>query len=692
MKQLLAILILPTLLLPTAVFGQRPALVPMPTKVSFENGKNFDLPEVISIASAEEQLWKEHLVFFGECLQRMSLGKHRVELTNPAEASVVLSVERSEALSAEAYTLEVTADQIRIKASTLKGLTRATATLIQLCGQGDKSIPQVQISDRPSVAYRNLLIDMGRNPHSVELLKETIDLFWYYKVDSLHLHLTDDQRFAFPSTAFPKLWDGLITLEEFKELEAYAVVRGVTIIPELEVPGHSGKLRGIYPEVFGKTPTDLASSEEALQGIKTLIDEMIDVFSSTPWVHIGGDEAYGVPEELQRDLINELHEYLKSKGKQTIVWEGPRAGEGENRVNKEVIHINWRTINYPADKMLEDGYRVINAAWDPLYIVDHYPRTNFTMTSPQHIFETLKLTRFKHVNPGIPTFARPIEVEPSDQLIGYCMCWWEGREENYFAQVVPRLVSMADVAWNPGEKRDFKEFESRRTKTEAVRDAVFYPVSFGRNFLGAKVILESRLNETEIHFTIDGSEPTAESKVYTSPESLSKSAIVRAAAFRDGKQVGYGSRTKYVLATRTENLASTKPVTTSTTSGPTFSVIRLTDGDKDNLGFYLGYPATTEKPIAITIDLEKPETVGRVEVHAYTINGSFEKYTVEVSADGESFKEVGSRLEKPESPQPVVEHKFDPQKAQFIRILSHGNRGHVFDSFSKIVEVEVFEK
>ena len=165
--------------------------------------------------------------------------------------AAILSVSKSDGLATEAYELQVTNEQIRIEASTLKGLSHATATLLQLLGQNAETIPQLQIRDRPSVSYRSLLIDMGRNPHSAELLKETIDLAWFYKVDSLHLHLTDDQRFAFPSTAFPKLWDGLISLEQFNELESYAVTRGVTLVPELEVPGHSTKLRQFYPEVFG---------------------------------------------------------------------------------------------------------------------------------------------------------------------------------------------------------------------------------------------------------------------------------------------------------------------------------------------------------------------------------------------------------------------------------------------------------
>lgn len=268
-----------------------------------------------------------------------------------------------------------------------------------------------------------------------------------------------------------------ITWEEFEDLEAYAHVRGVTIIPELEVPGHSSILSRIYPDVFGESPTDLARMTSSRAAITALLDEMIQLFPSSPYVHIGGDEAYGVPVDLQRDLINELHDHLKAKGRRTLVWEGPDLGTGANKVNEEVIHLNWRTINFPADQMLKAGYTVVNAAWDPLYIVDHYPRNNFTMTSPQYIYEELELCRFRHFNPAMRTFREPVRVNPHDRLIGFCMPWWEGREENFFPMIVPRLIPMAEVAWNLPRRRDYMDFNRRAITTEAIRSQCFYPVS-----------------------------------------------------------------------------------------------------------------------------------------------------------------------------------------------------------------------
>ena len=710
MKFLIAILFAAILNNSTTVAQSLP-LVPKPSEVTVGDGQ-CKLPHDIWMVAPfltgaldpldllDPNSLGRTLDVFEKTLERMTRGRHRLILQHPADKPF-LNFSISKNLAVEEYLLQIGADQIRIEASSNKGFAHACATLVQLIGaHPDGLLPIVEIADKPSSDYRSFMIDMGRNPHSFELLKETIDLLWFYKVDSLHLHLTDDQRFAFPSTAFPKLWDGLISLDEFKQLEAYAVERGVTIIPELDVPGHSTLLRAKYPEVFGKTTADLATDEAALSGIKTLLDEMADVFQSSPYVHIGGDEAGGVPEEAQRNLINKLYRHLKSKGKQTLVWEGPGPGKGDNKVHDDVIHINWRTINYPADQMLADGHRVVNAAWDPLYLVDHYPRINFTMTSPQHIFETLQLTRFKHVNPGIRTFSRPIDVKPTEKLIGFCMPWWEGREENFFPQVVPRVIPFAEVAWNGKGDRGYASFQSRVKKTEAARIAAFYPVSIIANDLAIQsdgvfhnksaIELNSGKHSGTIRFTTDGSQPTNSSSVNTSSLMIDKTTVVRAALFKDGKQIGHGSRRTFTAVQPMKNLALGKPVSSSASSGSPFSIERITDGGTGNLDFYLGYPAEPE-PIEITIDLEESYSISRITVFAYTISNSFEKYLIEVSADGKTYEEVASRLEKPAKATAFVDHEFSSREAQFIRIKTFGNEGYVFDSFSKIVEVQVFE-
>lgn len=138
-----------------------------------------------------------------------------------------------------------------------------------------------------------------------------------------------------------------------------------------------------------------------------------------------------------------------------------------------------------------------------------------------------------------------------------------------------------------------------------------------------------------------------------------------------------------------ENLALGKPVSSSVSSAAPFAVQRVTDGGMGNLEFYLAYPAEPE-PVEVTIDLESVQELNRVVVYAYTINNSAERYVVEVSRDGEESRQVGAHLERPKKSAASMEHRFPALMARYVRIKSHGNKGYVFDSFSKLVEVQVF--
>ena len=201
------------------------------------------------------------------------------------------------------------------------------------------------------------MVDLGRNPHGPKTLQQVVDLCWFYKVRFLQLHLTDDQLCSWPSRVFPKLRDERAgwTMDEWIALEAYATARGVTLIPEIDVPGHSSILRDRYPEVFGNSPHDLATTDAAAEGVTKLIDELLSVFASTPYVHLGGDES-GVGGDPLRDFLNRMARHVEARGRRAIVWEGPSLGEGEHKLDTRVLQVNWDTIHFPAQQMLDAGY------------------------------------------------------------------------------------------------------------------------------------------------------------------------------------------------------------------------------------------------------------------------------------------------------------------------------------------------
>lgn len=553
-----------------------------------------------------------------------------------AGRSAAIVFKRAAFDGAEQYKIVVGPKAMEVTAGTPRAMARATATLLQLVQleAGQAAWPIGRVEDQPDLDFRCFMVDMGRNPHSPKVLRQIVDACWFYKVSYLQLHLSDDQLFSWPSRAFPKLLDERSgwTWDAFVELEAYSQARGVTIIPEIDVPGHSAILRQRYPEVFGKNPTELATLPEAQRGVERLLDEFLSVFRATPFVHVGGDEAYGVPGDAQRDFLNRLHRYLKTKGRRAIAWEGPQLGRGEHKVDTDVLHMNWRTINFPAQQMVEAGYEVVNAAWDPMYIVDHYPQTMFTAVPVQRCYEW-NLRKFAHVNHGMPTFAKPHVTKSDKRIVGFCMPWWEGREQNVLGLCVPRLAAVTSAAWNRQGEASFFRFQKRQ--------AVLLPRL--EKLMGVALPRPQMQN------------PSSEEW--------------------DPRNLAYG--------------ADVTP--SSGASQPVFGPQRLTNGLTDRFDHFLGYP-TQPDALEIVVDLGSAKGVTRVVVHETSVGGSHEIYELMVSTDGRTYEQVGAAKKGTRGKQTFVEHRFDLRKIRFVKVATHGCHGLTFPSFSRLCEIEVFAK
>lgn len=342
---------------------------------------------------------------------------------------------------------------------------------------------------------------------------------------------------------------------------------------------------------------------------------------------VGGDEAYGVPVEIQRDFINRIDRFVRSKGRRTIVWEGPSLGQGDNKVNPAVIHMNWRTINFPAQEMLDARYQVINASWDPLYIVDHYPRTMFTAVDLERCY-SWNPRRFAHINHDIPTFAEPHFTDTAVGILGFCMPWWEGRPENLFALCEPRLAAVAQAAWGGDGGEDFAAF------------------------MAARAVEQHRL------------------------ERLSGMSIPALPMAPSAEQVG--------------NLAFRAQVTASKGSAqPHFSPARLTNGITSRFDHFLGFP-TRPDPLEILVELEAPALVSRIVVHEDATSESYEAYGLLVSEDGKTFDSVGKTTKGSRGDKSHVEHRFKPRPVGFILVRTSGCHDLTFPNFSRLSEIQAF--
>ncbi len=609
-----------------------PQLLPVPKELEEKGGMN-PLPSFVLLAGDTYALQANALA---EALGQVTEQAITVGEVWPKNEQCIRLL-HDPLLHSEEYNLSTEGDII-LKASTPVGMAHASATVLQLVHRNEEGkweVPKLVLKDRPDFGFRSFLVDMGRNPHSPETLRRIVDMMWLAKTNYLHLHLTDDQLFSFPSTAFPKLlsenagW----TLVDWKEMESYSQARGVTLIPEFEVPGHSTILRRVYPEVFGKTPTELASSDVAFKGIVTVLEEMMDVFKASPYIHVGADEAYGVDEKLQRTLINRLNKFVKSKGRRTLVWEGPHPGKGDDKVDEDVIHLNWRSLEFPPAEMISAGHSIVNATWDPLYIVDHFPQTMFTAVSSKDCYH-FDIKRFKHVNHGFASYSKPIRLDSTENVLGFCMPWWEGREENIFPICRQRLTAVTARTWNDQGEASFDSFLKRDVKLKFLLDKI-------RPW--------------------KGKDPTG----------------------------GWADR----MEEPTEgNLAHGKSVRVSVgTSQPHFHPQRLTNGATDRFDHFLGYP-TKPEPLEITIDLGEMQRIGRLVVYEAAVHGSWESYEISSSEDNEEFTTIGKTEKGMRGEKNRVSFTIDPRKARYIRIQTNGCEDLTFPSFSRLCEVMVFAK
>ncbi|MDW3649841.1 MAG: family 20 glycosylhydrolase [Bacteroidia bacterium] len=383
-----------------------------------------------------------------------------------SEADIVFGIKPG--LSKESYQIEIS-DVVEVRGGSEAALAMAKSSLLQLVQEqeGRLIFPILSIYDQPDANFRGLMIDLARKWHSSKSVLKLIDLAAFYKIKYLHLHFTDHQSFTFPSREYPKLPtpDRHYSLEELESWEKYSQARGVTIIPELEVPGHAMQFVTQYPEIFALEDTAEnkwiinMGNEEAYEAISRISQEMMDVFRASSYFHIGGDEAYfhkvmddpkvqayvekrGIKpdvHELYRHFLIQMNEMIKGFGKQMCVWEG-FGPEGEVEIPKDILVFEFETNRYLPDQLIKDGYTVVNTSWKPLYVV------NQRKWSAETIYGW-NMWRWENWWDKAPSF-EPIQLEKTPLIIGAEMCAWEQPEEAEIPSLRRRVPAFVERIWN----------------------------------------------------------------------------------------------------------------------------------------------------------------------------------------------------------------------------------------------------
>jgi len=452
----------------------------------------------------------------------------------PAPGDIGLALDQT--LTGEAYTLTIDRNA-RVHGADYNAVAMGTATLLQAIVVRNRaaSLPAIRVADHPGSVYCGTMLDVARQRHPIGALRPVVEMCRLYKIRYLHLHLTDDQLFMFPSTAYPKIGAHGYTRDELAALVAYADARGVTLVPEIEMPGHSSVLVSQMPELFGVRDANtgkthglgvLNITNEAIYPVlETLIGEVCDVFRSSPYLHIGGDEtdwsqfdadptvrAYKQQTHLNTDQIfarflNHIHAIVKRHGKQTIVWEG--FGPGLD-VDRDIIVMAWHGSSHSAKALLAAGYRVINVPWTP---------------GVYHAVKEVYDWNLYHFN--LNENDQSVQLPPTSKVLGAQMVLWERAPQEALPMLRTKAPARNERVYSPDVVRSAADFETRLAVTDRLLQRLLYPVTIEitglltpdeHNFAAPITLhMSAPVAGTQIRYTLDATEPSLSSPRYAGP-------------------------------------------------------------------------------------------------------------------------------------------------------------------------------
>lgn len=545
-----------------------PAIVPQPQSMKVEMNKHYTLNSKPAILS-ESELAKPVAAFLSDYFHAIGWNSHIAE-----QGSAEIKFEVKSGLGEEAYELSVNATGIHIRASHEKGFFYGVQSLIQLL-PADKHIatlPFIEIQDEPRFQWRGLHLDVGRHFFPVDFIKKYIDLMAFYKFNTFHWHLTEDQGWRIEIKQYPKLtevgsqrketileknfdpyvgdgkpYGGFYTQEEIKEVVAYAQKRQVTIVPEIEMPGHSLAALAAYPElgcapgpyevgtVWGVYEDIYCPSELTFEFLENVLTEVMELFPSK-YIHIGGDEApktawkkskvaqevikrEGLKDEfeLQSYFIQRIEKFLNANGRQLIGWD--EILEGGLAPGAAVM--SWRGEAGGIEAAEAEHYVVMTPNSEMYF--DHYQAD--PENEPLAIGGYTTLESVYHYEP-IP---ESLDEEHHKFVLGaQANLWTEYMKTSDHVEymVYPRAVALSETVWTQPENKDWQRFQEKMAHQYELLDArnVKYHVAAPEGLkVGltlsneVEITLSTPYEGAKIYYSLDGSEPNETSTLYSVP-------------------------------------------------------------------------------------------------------------------------------------------------------------------------------
>lgn len=514
---------------------------------------------------------------------------------------IELKIDQRAVPQTEGYHLSVTASRIVITAHSRQGILHGMQSILQtlpaIRTNAALQVPAMTITDYPRFKWRGLHLDVSRHFFSPETVKAYIDLIAKYKLNTFHWHLVDDQGWRLEIKKYPKLtatgawrvnrnhkdWEsreimqpgetadygGFYTQQQVKEIVAYAAARGVTVVPEIEMPAHVASAIAAYPHLSciqkpqtvlpgGIYPPDFqtsycAGNEDVFKFLEDVLTETMALFPSK-YIHIGGDELdkkfwqqcpkcqkrmkdEGLKnvDELQSYFIKRAERFVNAKGRQIIGWDEILEGG----LAPQATVMSWRgeAGGIAAAKM---GHDVVMTPGNPLYF-DHY------QAGPQG--EPLAFGGFNTLQKVYDYDPVPKELneEQARHILGaQANLWTEFVQTRSHVEymVLPRMAALAEVNWTPAAQKDFSDFRNRLQQHFVAYGQLGLHYSKGNYGVDIKpltangklqVQLSTEMKDVEIRYTTDGSHPDANSTLYTGLVDVLSSVNIKAVTVQNGK-------------------------------------------------------------------------------------------------------------------------------------------------------------
>ncbi len=714
-------------------------IIPLPLEITASEAGAFTLDNGVKVFYPEGNAKMQRNAEFLSEFVKEKCGIELTAETGTEGKGIVLQVEE-DSVAPEGYRLSVTPENIVISGNSEAGVFYGIQTLrksLPVAEGGKVTLPAVEINDAPRFAYRGSMLDVSRHYFTMDSLKRYIDLLALHNINRFHWHLSEDQGWRIEIKCRPLLtekgskrtetvigrnsgkydgkpYGGFYTQEEAKEIVAYAAERYITVIPEIDMPGHMMGALHAYPELgctggpyevwrqWGVSEEVLCAGNDAtLKFIEDVLGEIVEIFPSE-YIHVGGDEcpktrwkacpkcqarikALGIKgdkkhtaeEYLQSFVIKHAENFLNSKGRQMIGWD--ETLEGGLAPNATVMSWRGEGGGIEAAKQKHDVIMTPNT-----YLYFDYYQAQDVDNEPLAIGGYLPLERVYSYEP----MPEALTAEEQKHIIGVQANLWTEYIPT-FSQVeymlLPRLAALSEIQWSSADKKNYDNFISRLPWLTALYDVKQY--NYAQHAFdikaellpdaeaGALNVVFSTIDNCPIHYTLDGTEPTEQSELYTDTLNIKESCTLKAAGFRAKGKTRVFSEEIHIHKASFKSVEMLQPIHKNYTfSGASV----LTDGLKGGYNFRTGrWLGFSGNDVEAVIDMKESTEVSSVSFSALVDKGEWifdaRKFVVSVSDDGKNFKEVASE-EYPamaaDSPNEIYHHtlKFAPTAARYIKL------------------------